>query len=94
MGTMQRTGMRQPLHVVGHSAGGPGSVGAVYHAPNEACRTAAAFAAGPDEGITEDDVLRQLAGMASRSAMPGFVRVDVLSLLIRIGLPPVSVGAF
>jgi D-alanyl-D-alanine carboxypeptidase len=63
MGTMRRPGMPRPLHVVGHSAGGPGSVGAVYHLPgSERRRTAACFTAGQDEGVPEDEVLRQLAG--------------------------------
>jgi D-alanyl-D-alanine carboxypeptidase len=61
MGTMRRPGMPRPLHVVGHSAGGPGSVGAVYHLPgSERRRTAACFTAGQDEGVPEDEVLRQL----------------------------------
>jgi CubicO group peptidase (beta-lactamase class C family) len=59
MGTMQRPGMKQPLEVVGHSAGGPGSVGAVYAAPDG--RAAAVFAAGADGGAAEDEALRCLA---------------------------------
>lgn len=63
MGTMQHPGMPRPLHVVGHSAGGPGSVGAVYHLPGSASsRTVACFVAGQDEGVAEDEVLRHLAG--------------------------------
>jgi D-alanyl-D-alanine carboxypeptidase len=63
MGTMRRSGMPQPLQVIGHSAGGPGSVGAVYNAPDGGRhRTVAAFTAGLDEGVTEDEVLRYLAG--------------------------------
>jgi hypothetical protein len=60
IGTMQRDGMSQPIRVFGHSAAGPGSVGAVYHDP-EGCRTVAAFATGADEGVAEDEVLRRLA---------------------------------
>ena len=58
MGAMQRPGMAQPLQVIGHSAGGPGSVGAVYAAPDG--RAAAVFAAGSDEGVAEDEALRRL----------------------------------
>ncbi len=58
IGTMQRPG-GAPLRVVGHSAGGPGSVGTVYHAP-ESRRTVAAFTAGTDERIAEDAVLRRM----------------------------------
>jgi D-alanyl-D-alanine carboxypeptidase len=59
---MRRSGMARPLPVIGHSAAGPGSVGAVYHTPH-GCRTAAfaAFAAGADEGIAEDEALRHIA---------------------------------
>ena len=47
------------LEVVGHSAGGPGSVGAVYSRRTPGGpRTAAAFAPGNDVGITEDVALR------------------------------------
>lgn len=49
------------VHVIGHSAGGPGSVGAVYHAPATG-RTAAAFAAGDDGGVPERAMVRLLAG--------------------------------
>ncbi|MBH0239188.1 serine hydrolase domain-containing protein [Methylobrevis albus] len=49
------------IRVVGHSAGGPGSVGAVYHAPATG-RTAAAFAAGDDGGIPERTAVRLVAG--------------------------------
>ncbi|HET8729138.1 MAG TPA: serine hydrolase domain-containing protein [Alphaproteobacteria bacterium] len=61
MGTMQRPGMTGPLEVAGHSAGGPGSVGAVYHGVSDGRgRTAAVFAAGSDEGIAEDQALKML----------------------------------
>lgn len=61
MGTMQRPGMREPAEMIGHSAGGPGSVGAVYCAPDDdRCRTVAVFTAGSDEGVAEDEALRQL----------------------------------
>lgn len=59
-GTMQLPGMERPVRMIGHSAGGPGSVGAVYHAPDSGGRTAAAFMAGTDEGVTEEAVLRHL----------------------------------
>jgi CubicO group peptidase (beta-lactamase class C family) len=59
MGTMQRSGMPRPLPVIGHSAAGPGSVGAVYHTPH-GCRTVAAFASGANEGVAEDEALRHL----------------------------------
>ncbi|HYF58059.1 MAG TPA: serine hydrolase domain-containing protein [Burkholderiaceae bacterium] len=63
IGTMRGPGADAPLDVVGHSAGGPGSVGAVYHAPRARPRlTVAAFAAGPDGGLVEDAALRRLAG--------------------------------
>jgi D-alanyl-D-alanine carboxypeptidase len=62
MGTMRRPGMARPLEVIGHSAGGPGSVGAVYSTPGGGRqRTVAALAAGVDEGVTEDRALRHLA---------------------------------
>lgn len=60
MGMMQRPGMPRSISVIGHSAAGPGSVGAVYHTP-PACRTVAAFVAGADEGVAEDEALRRLA---------------------------------
>lgn len=52
-----RTGAR--LRVLGHSAGGPGSVGAVYHAP-ETGRTAAVFAPGDDDAAIEHAALAAL----------------------------------
>lgn len=61
LGTMRRAGMPQPLAVLGHSAGGPGSVGAVYHAPGSG-RTVAAFGAGANGGDVEDEALRLLVG--------------------------------
>jgi CubicO group peptidase (beta-lactamase class C family) len=58
MGTMRRNGMLNPLAVLGHSAGGPGSVGAVYHtADGGAPRTVAVFAAEATEGVVEDEAL-------------------------------------
>lgn len=58
MGTMMRPGMAEPLPVAGHSAGGPGSVGAVYRSVGRnRARTAAVFVAGSDEGIAEDRAL-------------------------------------
>ncbi|HZH26125.1 MAG TPA: serine hydrolase domain-containing protein [Azospirillaceae bacterium] len=64
MGAMQGPGMAKPLEVVGHSAGGPGSVGAVYHTSGDGgCRTAAVFAAaGRSEGVAEYEALRLLTG--------------------------------
>jgi CubicO group peptidase (beta-lactamase class C family) len=59
MGDVQGDGMAAPGFVVGHSAGGPGSVGAVYHAP-ELCRTAAVFTGGRDEGVAENLAVQQL----------------------------------
>lgn len=44
--------------VVGHSGGGPGSVGAAYYFARPRRCTIAAFAAGPDEGRAEFEVLR------------------------------------
>jgi CubicO group peptidase (beta-lactamase class C family) len=61
IGTMTCEDMPRPLRVIGHSAGGPGSVGAVYTSfDTDRYRTAAAFAAGTDEGVTEFEVLRLL----------------------------------
>jgi hypothetical protein len=59
MGDVQGDGMAAPGFVVGHSAGGPGSVGAVYHAP-ELRRTAAVFTGGRDEGVAENLAVQQL----------------------------------
>ncbi len=59
IGTMQGPGMARPLRAIGHSAGGPGSVGAVYHAP-ETGRTAAVFVAGDAAGAAEREALRRL----------------------------------
>lgn len=62
MGSVQRAGMAQPIQMAGHSAGGPGSVGAVYHGPGASGgRTAAVFTAGKDEGVAEHAALRHLA---------------------------------
>lgn len=61
VGAMQDCRDTSPVEVVGHSAGGPGSTGAVYSAVTAAGRrTAAAFAGGNDEGVAEFDVLRIL----------------------------------
>ncbi len=61
MGAMHGPGMAAPLEVVGHSAAGPGSVGAVYHRSDAGrCRTAAVFAAGSAEGVAEGEALRLL----------------------------------
>ena len=62
MGTMRSAGLPRPVQMIGHSANGPGSVGAVYHAPHGiGCRTVAVFTAGSDEAIAEDEALRYLA---------------------------------
>ncbi len=39
--------------LAGHTGGGPGSVIAVYHAPEAGRRTAAAFSPGDDQGLVE-----------------------------------------
>jgi CubicO group peptidase (beta-lactamase class C family) len=63
IGSMSRSGMPQPLPVAGHSAGGPGSVGAVYRSSQDGeARTVAVFCAGTDEGIAENEALQFLAG--------------------------------
>ena len=66
MGTLQRPGLAHPVEVVGHSAGGPGSVGAVYRRVGRADQvaTAACFLAGNDEGMAELDVLTRLVAVA------------------------------
>lgn len=48
-----------PIEVLGHSAGGPGSVGAVYHAPATG-RTVAVFAER-DGDAAEYEAVRLLA---------------------------------
>lgn len=61
MGTMQGAGVERPLAVAGHSAGGPGSAGAVYRTLVDGeRRTAAVFVAGTDEGPAEAIALRRL----------------------------------
>ncbi len=61
IGTMAPPGTSDPLHVAGHSAGGPGSVGAVYHAHvGGRSRTVAAFTDGSGS-IAEDEALLRLA---------------------------------
>ncbi|EHJ48201.1 beta-lactamase [Solidesulfovibrio carbinoliphilus subsp. oakridgensis] len=62
-GTMKRPGMDRPLAVAGHSAGGPGSVGAVYHALDRGGgRTVAVFADAEDASAVETRALALLAG--------------------------------
>lgn len=61
IGDMWRPGMTRALSVFGHSAVGPGSVGAVYHAPDVDGRTVAVFAEGGHEGVAEDEALRRLS---------------------------------
>lgn len=69
IGTMRGRGMDAPVSVLGHSAGGPGSVGAVYHAPATG-RTVAVFTAGDDDAATEAQALALLLGETSRSPAP------------------------
>ena len=73
MGTLQRPGLAQPVEVVGHSAGGPGSVGAVYRrvGPADQVATAACFRAGTDEGVAEDEVLARLIAVAASGPLKG-----------------------
>jgi CubicO group peptidase (beta-lactamase class C family) len=60
-GTMQAAEGHAPLRVLGHSGSGPGSVGAVYHAPDLTERlTAAVFADGADAGAVEREALRHI----------------------------------
>jgi hypothetical protein len=59
IGTMARPALARTVEVAGHSAGGPGSVGAVYRAIHSGC-TAAVFAAGTGEGVIEDRALSLL----------------------------------
>jgi len=63
-GSMLAPGCTQAIEVAGHSAGGPGSVGAVYHALRNG-RTAAVFTAGTDDGETEHEALRLLTGKSA-----------------------------
>ena len=58
-GLMRDSSMSAPLRVIGHSAAGQASAGAVYHAP-EAGRTAAAFADSGEEGVAETAALKEL----------------------------------
>ncbi len=51
--------------LLGHSAGGPGSSGAVYTAAHGQPATAAAFTAGTDEGPAEFAVLRAIRRLQS-----------------------------
>lgn len=61
LGAMAATDTARPLAVFGHSAGGPGSVGAVYHAPEPGRgRTAAVFADVADTGLVEARALALL----------------------------------
>lgn len=62
----------QEIMVAGHSAGGPGSVGAVYRRLDAAGpRTAAAFAPASDEGLTEHRVTELLTGPETTTAPDG-----------------------
>ena len=61
MGTAQPPGLAEPIWIVGHSAGGPGSVGAVYQRIGEGpCCTVAVFTSDSDEGRPERDVIAKL----------------------------------
>lgn len=60
IGTMATEPAAAAFPVLGHSAGGPGSVGAVYHGPATG-RTVAAFTVGDDEGMPESIACRLLA---------------------------------
>ncbi len=71
MGSMQDAHAGCRLEVAGHSAGGPGSTGAVYHAVTaDGRRTAAAFASGSDTGIAEGEALRILLSGQLPPEMP------------------------
>ncbi|MCO6418115.1 beta-lactamase family protein [Siccirubricoccus sp. KC 17139] len=55
-------GLSRPMPVAGHSAAGPGSVGAVYHRLGaEPARTAAVFMAAAEEGPAEHRAMHLLA---------------------------------
>lgn len=61
IGTLERPGVAAPVRVLGHSAAGPGSVGAVYRARDGVePRTVAVFASGMAEDAVEDEALRRL----------------------------------
>jgi D-alanyl-D-alanine carboxypeptidase len=60
MGTMQHPRIEEPLKLIGHTGAGPGSVGAVYHAPDDRWqRTIAVFTSGADQGLVEQAMLEQ-----------------------------------
>ena len=67
MGTMEEAGAdgTDPLEVLGHSAGGPGSSGAVYTAAVGLPATAAVFTAGTDEAPAEFAALRAIRRLQS-----------------------------
>lgn len=55
------TALDQAIGVAGHSAGGPGSTGAVYHRLSPGpVRTVACFADSDDPAVTENEVVRHL----------------------------------
>lgn len=60
IGDMTSDGVPERMRVYGHSAGGPGSVGAVYRSDRSG-RTVAVFAEGEAEGVAEHRALRSLA---------------------------------
>lgn len=57
-----RDGDVPALWVIGHSAGGPGSTGSVFHHPQSG-RTAAAYTNDPARGANERAAYRRLAGL-------------------------------
>ena len=59
LGTMLRPGMPRPVEVAGHSAGGPGSCGAVYRVRDAG--TAAVFVSATSEGVAEGRALALLS---------------------------------
>lgn len=64
IGAIGNPGSGGTIEVAGHSAAGPGSVGAVYHCLHGASpRTAAVFAAGAEEGIAEFEAHRLLSSI-------------------------------
>ncbi len=67
VGGMAEVGAEAACEVLGHSAGGPGSAGAVYTAFSGRPATVAAFTAGEDEGPAEFAALRAIRRLRSSS---------------------------
>ncbi|GJL61028.1 MAG: serine hydrolase [Nitrospirales bacterium] len=64
IGQIGMDGMPQPTRAIGHSAAGPGSVGAVYHFPDiSSKKTVAVFGPFGNEGITEAAALQMAIEM-------------------------------